>query len=66
MSHKFHGKGSGKKKTEKRVKKLQEEFVSWYQLVNALIKQPFLIIESSECWHRAKHLVTSSGETEIK
>ena len=28
MSHKFHGKGSGRKKTEKRVKKLQEEFVS--------------------------------------
>ncbi|XP_065906677.1 U4/U6.U5 tri-snRNP-associated protein 1-like isoform X2 [Dysidea avara] len=26
MSHKFHGKGSGRKKTEKRVKKLQEEF----------------------------------------
>ena len=25
MSHKFHGRGSGKKKTEKRLKKLQEE-----------------------------------------
>lgn len=28
MSHKFHGRGSGKKKTEKRMKKLQEEHVS--------------------------------------
>ncbi len=25
MSHKFHGKGSGKKKIEKRLKKIQEE-----------------------------------------
>ena len=25
MSHKFHGKGSGKKKMEKRMKKIQEE-----------------------------------------
>lgn len=25
MSHKFHGKGSGKKKLEKRMKKIQEE-----------------------------------------
>lgn len=30
MSHKFHGRGSGKKKTEKRMKKLQEEHVSIY------------------------------------
>lgn len=27
LSHKFHGKGSGKNKTEKRMKKLQEEAV---------------------------------------
>ena len=28
MSHKFHGKGSGKKKTEKRMKRVWDEFVS--------------------------------------
>lgn len=28
LSHKFHGKGSGKNKTEKRTKKIKEEFVS--------------------------------------
>ena len=28
LSYRFHGKGSGKKKTEKRMKKLQEENVS--------------------------------------
>ena len=28
MSHKFHGKASGKMKTEKRVKKQQDEMVS--------------------------------------
>lgn len=28
LSHRFHGKGSGKKKTEKRMKKLEEENVS--------------------------------------
>ena len=28
LSHKFHGKGSGKKKTEKRQKKVEEEMVS--------------------------------------
>ncbi len=27
LSHKFHGKGSGKKKTEKRTKKIMEEAV---------------------------------------
>jgi U4/U6.U5 tri-snRNP-associated protein 1 len=27
LSHKFHGKGSGKKKTEKRQKKVEEEMV---------------------------------------
>ncbi|VDP79044.1 unnamed protein product [Echinostoma caproni] len=27
LSHKFHGKGSGKKKTEKRTKKIKEEFL---------------------------------------
>ncbi len=27
LSHRFHGKGSGKKKTEKRAKKLVEEEV---------------------------------------
>ena len=25
LSHKFHGKGSGKSKTEKRIKKIEEE-----------------------------------------
>ena len=25
LSHRFHGKGSGKKKTEKRIKKIEEE-----------------------------------------
>ena len=29
MSHKFHGRGSGKRKTEKRMKKLREEHVSF-------------------------------------
>ena len=29
LSHRFHGKGSGKKKTEKRGKKLDEEHVSF-------------------------------------
>ncbi|CAH8513394.1 unnamed protein product [Heterobilharzia americana] len=28
LSHKFHGKGSGKNKTQKRMKKIKEEFVS--------------------------------------
>jgi len=28
LSHRFHGKGSGKKKTEKRAKKLAEEDVT--------------------------------------
>ncbi|VEL43970.1 unnamed protein product [Protopolystoma xenopodis] len=28
LSHKFHGKGSGKRKTEKRMKKIEEECVS--------------------------------------
>ena len=28
MSHKFHGRGSGRKKTEKRMKKLRDEHVS--------------------------------------
>ena len=28
LSHRFHGKGSGLKKTEKRSKKLEEEYVS--------------------------------------
>jgi U4/U6.U5 tri-snRNP-associated protein 1 len=28
LSHRFHGKGSGKKKTEKRAKKLAEEDVN--------------------------------------
>ena len=27
LSHRFHGKGSGKKKTEKRMKKVEEEQV---------------------------------------
>ncbi len=27
LSHRFHGKGSGKKKTEKRMKKMEEEQV---------------------------------------
>ena len=27
LSHRFHGKGSGKKKTEKRGKKVEEELV---------------------------------------
>jgi U4/U6.U5 tri-snRNP-associated protein 1 len=31
LSHRFHGKGSGKKKIEKRAKKLAEEDVSIYQ-----------------------------------
>ena len=30
MSHKFHGKGSGVRKTEKRLKKLMEEVVCIY------------------------------------
>lgn len=29
LSHRFHGKGSGKKKTEKRAKKLEQDHVSW-------------------------------------
>ena len=28
LSHRFHGKGSGKKKTEKRTKKLEQDLVS--------------------------------------
>ena len=28
LSHRFHGKGSGKMKTERRMKKLEEEAVS--------------------------------------
>ena len=70
MSHKFHGKGSGRKKTEKRVKKLQEEFVSYN---NILIEQSLgvtsngaLCLESSKCWYRAQHVITSSGEAEVK
>ena len=70
MSHKFHGKGSGRKKTEKRVKKLQEEFVSYN---NILIEQSLgvtsngaLCLESSKCWYWAQHVITSSGEAEVK
>ena len=33
MSHKFHGKGSGRKKTEKRLKRRLEEFVSCIGIV---------------------------------
>lgn len=29
LSHRFHGKGSGKKKTEKRIQKFQEEMVCY-------------------------------------
>ena len=29
LSHRFHGKGSGKKKTEKRNKKVEEEMVKY-------------------------------------
>ena len=63
MSHKFHGKGSGKKKTEKRVKKLQEEFVSRNLGSNLL---PLHVIESSECWQWIEYSIASSGETEVK
>ena len=33
LSHRFHGKGSGKKKTEKRIQKYQEELVTFLTLV---------------------------------
>ena len=33
LSHRFHGKGSGKKKTEKRGKKIEEENVSCIEIL---------------------------------
>ncbi len=33
MSHKFHGRGSGRKKLEKRLKKYQDEHVRWGEWV---------------------------------
>ena len=38
LSHKFHGRGSGKKKTERRLKKLQEEHVSKYSELHMIIQ----------------------------
>jgi len=37
LSHKFHGKGSGKKKTEKRNQKLNEDNVSTPSLVKGVM-----------------------------
>lgn len=36
LSHRFHGKGSGKMKTERRMKKLDEEAVGLRREVGAL------------------------------
>ena len=40
MSHKFHGRGSGRKKLEKRMKKIQDEEVCTY----VMYMRPALII----------------------
>lgn len=37
LSHRFHGKGSGKKKTEKRQKKVEEEQVLFYSESNKFL-----------------------------
>lgn len=39
LSHRFHGKGSGKKKTEKRSKKQQEEQVSTFIFLPPVFKR---------------------------
>ena len=41
LSHRFHGKGSGKKKTEKRSKKVEEELVRIDCFLLFLVKQLF-------------------------
>ena len=46
LSHKFHGKGSGKKKTEKRAKKILEEAVSHLPLLPPLIHMSI----GKNCW----------------
>ena len=38
MSHKFHGRGSGKKKQERRIKKIQDEHVCVWQGVVCCLK----------------------------
>lgn len=45
LSHRFHGKGSGKKKTEKRGKKLEEEHVSTMSRVLILLKLLSVVVD---------------------
>ena len=54
LSHKFHGRGSGKKKTERRLKKLQEEHVSKYSELHNIIIIQFEVkiirfLETNDC-----------------
>ena len=49
MSHKFHGKGSGKKKMERRMKKVKDEQVGEafsYQLLGAMSVSSMACCES--------------------
>ena len=54
LSHRFHGKGSGKKKTEKRAKKILEEEVRQRNLFKFWLRFFFLVLddeENDECRH---------------
>ncbi|KAJ8347707.1 hypothetical protein SKAU_G00262960 [Synaphobranchus kaupii] len=47
LSHRFHGKGSGKMKTEKRMKKLEEEGVALLQEKQKSQKTPYIVLSGS-------------------
>lgn len=50
LSHRFHGKGSGKRKTEKRYKKLEEEQVSIQNFISyQLPVDEFLVVLTKYC-----------------
>ena len=58
LSHRFHGKGSGKKKTEKRGKKIEEENVSCIE---------FLGFDSEGMFHGLNQfMLNSRGLTSVQ
>lgn len=61
LSHKFHGKGSGKKKTEKRLKKLDEDHMMMTMNSNDTPLNTVARLKEKQVREQSAYIVLSGG-----